>query len=139
MIYTEMTLKAMKIAYEVHKDQVDKGGIPYIFHPIHVAEQMDSEGAIIVALLHDVVEDSEWTIEGLEQQGFPNDVISALKLLIHNKEIDYLDYIWKIALSSNPYAKKVKLVDLKHISDLSRLGVVDEKTLSRSEKYSKAI
>jgi hypothetical protein len=139
MIYTDMTRKAMKIAYDAHKDQVDKNGDPYIFHPIHIAEQMDSEEATIIALLHDVVEDTVWTLEDLAQQGFSKAIISALKLLTHNNETDYLDYIWKIALSNNKYAKKVKLADLTHNSDLSRFSVVDEKTLGRVDKYRKAI
>ena len=139
MIYTEMTRKAMKIAYEAHKDQVDKNGDPYIFHPINLAEQMDSEEATIIALLHDIVEDTDWTFEDLAQQGFSNEIINALKLLTHNKETAYLDYVWEIALSTNIYAKKVKLADLKHNSDLSRFSVVDEKTLGRVDKYRKSI
>ena len=62
MIYTELTKKAMKLAFTAHKDQVDKSGIPYVFHPIHLAEQMESEETAIVALLHDVVEDTEYTL-----------------------------------------------------------------------------
>ena len=139
MIYTEMTRKAMKIAFEAHKDQVDKNGDPYIFHPIHIAEQMDSEEAIIVSLLHDVVEDTDWTIEDLAQQGFSSNIISALILLTHNSETAYLDYVWEIALSANIYAKIVKLEDLQHNSDLSRFSVLDEKTLGRVDKYRKAI
>jgi len=139
LIYTELTKKAMLIAYQAHKDMSDKNGIPYIFHPIHLAEQMDSEKAVIVALLHDVVEDTDWTMSGLEQEGFPKDVIDALNLLTHNDEIEYLEYIRQINQSSNPYAKAVKLADLKHNSDLSRLQKIDEKTLLRIEKYKKAI
>lgn len=139
MIYTELTKKAMLIAYQAHKDMSDKNGIPYIFHPIHLAEQMDSEKAVIVALLHDVVEDTDWTMSGLEQEGFPKDVIDALNLLTHNDEIEYLECIRQINQSSNPYAKAVKLADLKHNSDLSRLQKIDEKTLLRIEKYKKAI
>jgi len=139
MIYTEMTRKAMKIAYDAHKDKVDKNGDPYIFHPIHIAEQMDSEEETIIALLHDVVEDTDWTFEDLAQQGFSNNIINALKLLTHNNETVYFDYIWEIALSTNTYAKKVKLADLQHNSDLSRFSEVDEKTLGRVDKYRKAM
>ena len=67
MIYTEMTKKAMQISYQAHKDQVDKSGIPYIFHPTHLAEQTETEEAVIVALFHDVVEDTEWSIHALEK------------------------------------------------------------------------
>ena len=139
MIYTEMTKKAMLIAYVAHKDKLDKGGAPYIFHPFHLAEQMNSEDAVIVALLHDVVEDTDWTIEDMEKEGFSNNVIDALKLLTHNDDIEYLEYIRQIKLSTNQCAKEVKLADLKHNSDLSRLKNVDEKILDRVEKYGKAI
>lgn len=139
MIYTEMTRKAMRIAYDAHKDRVDKNGDPYIFHPIHLAEQMASEEATIIALLHDVVEDTDLTFEDLTRQGFTNGIMSALKLLTHNKETEYLQYVWKIALSTNICAKKVKLADLQHNSDLSRLSVVDENSLGRVDKYRKAI
>lgn len=139
MIYTEMTKKAMKISYQAHKDQVDKSGIPYIFHPIHLAEQMETEEAVIVALLHDVVEDTEWSINALEQEGFSKDIINALVLLTHHNEIEYLDYIRKIKHSSNQYAKIVKIADLKHNSDISRFDNIDEEISKRIEKYTKAI
>ena len=139
MLYTEMTKKAMLIAYDAHRDKFDKGGAPYIFHPFHLAEQMDSEESVIVALLHDVVEDSDWTIEDMEREGFSNNIIDALKLLTNNDKIEYLEYIKQIKMSTNQYAKKIKLADLKHNSDLSRLMNVDEKSLARVEKYAKAI
>lgn len=139
MIYTAMTKKAMKISYQAHKDQVDKSGIPYIFHPIHLAEQMETEETVIVALLHDVVEDTEWSINALEQQGFSKDIIDALVLLTHNAEVEYLDYISKIKQSSNQFAKIVKIADLKHNSDISRFDHIDEEISKRIEKYTKAI
>lgn len=134
-----MTKKAMVIAFNAHKKQVDKSNMPYIFHPFHLAEQMDSEDAVIVALLHDVVEDTNMTFEELFQQGFSEDIIASLKLLTHNDDTDYFDYISRIKMSNNPYAISVKLADLKHNSDLSRLDCVDEKTLKRIDKYKKAI
>ena len=70
MIYTPMTKKAIKVMYNAHKDQVDKAGMPYVLHPIHVAEQMQDEDRTIVALLHDVVEDSDMTFEKLTEYGF---------------------------------------------------------------------
>ena len=63
MIYTKETKKALKLCFEVHKEQIDKSGLPYVFHPFHLAEQMNDENSVIVALLHDVVEDSEKTFE----------------------------------------------------------------------------
>ena len=139
MIYTEMTKKAMLIAYDAHKNKLDKGGYPYIFHPFHLAEQMNSEEAVIVALLHDVVEDTDWTIEDMEKEGFSHNIIDALKLLTHNDDIEYLEYVKQIKMSTKQYAKEVKLADLKHNSDLSRLMNVDEKALVRVDKYGKAI
>ena len=136
MIYTVNTRKAMEIAYKAHHGQVDKSGVPYIFHPIHLAEQMDTEDECIVALLHDVVEDTEMTFEQLERD-FSETVIQALKLVTRDKNEDYMQYVEKI--KKNPIAKKVKLADLRHNSDLTRLDIVDEKAIKRAEKYKKAI
>lgn len=136
MIYTEQTKKAMIIAYNAHHGQVDKSGVPYIFHPIHVAEQMETEEECIVALLHDTVEDTNITFEVLEKE-FSATVIEALKLLTHDKSIDYFDYV--IKLKSNPIAKKVKLADLYHNSDITRMENPTEKDWKRKEKYQKAI
>ena len=137
MIYTPLTYKAMHIAYNAHQGQLDKSGAPYIFHPIHLAEQMTDEKTVCVALLHDVVEDTEYTFEDLINMGFPNEVIEALKLLTHADDVPYMDYVK--ALSVNPIAKAVKIADLTHNSDTSRLDVVDEWALKREEKYKKAL
>lgn len=137
MIYTNLTKLAMKIAYEAHKNQVDKSGVPYIFHPIYLAMQMDTEEAVIVALLHDVVEDSNITLDDLQQYGFSDNVMDALKLLSHKKSTHYLAYIQEI--KSNELARKVKLADLKHNCDASRLEIVDEEVEERIEKYHQAI
>ena len=137
MIYTELTKKAMKLAFEAHKNQVDKSGIPYIFHPVHLAEQMESEETAIVALLHDVVEDTEYTLQDIAAMGFPQEVLDALALMTHDKAVPYMDYVAQ--LKENPIARTVKLADLRHNSDLTRLDTVDEKALARIEKYKKAI
>ncbi len=137
MIYTDLTKKALKLCFESHKEQVDKSGMPYVFHPFHLAEQMTDEMTTVVALLHDVVEDSDITFEDLEIQGFSDGILNALKLLTHDKSIPYMDYIAEI--KKNEIATAVKLADLKHNSDLSRLDVIDEKTLNRKKKYEKAI
>lgn len=136
MIYTENTKKAIKIAYLAHHGQVDKSGIPYILHPIHLAEQMETEETCIVALLHDTVEDTSVTFEDLEKE-FSEDIIEALKLLTHDKAIPYMDYVEKI--KSNPIAKVVKIADLRHNSDITRLDYVSKKDEERREKYQKAI
>ena len=137
MIYTNLTKKALKLCFEAHKEQVDKSGMPYVFHPFHLAEQMTDETTTVVALLHDVVEDTELTFDDLEKQGFGEEIISALKLLTHNDDTPYMDYVAKI--KNNKIATAVKLADLKHNSDLTRLDIVDEKALKRKEKYEKAI
>lgn len=136
MINTPQTRKAMQIAFNAHKDQLDKSDVPYIFHPMYLAEQMDTEEECIVALLHDVVEDSDMTFEQLEKE-FSANVISVLKLLTHDKAVDYMDYVKEI--KRNPIATKVKIADLTHNSDLSRLNVITEKDLKRKEKYKKAL
>lgn len=137
MIYTHLTKKAMKISFEAHKDQTDKSGLPYIFHPVHLAEQMTDENTTCVALLHDVVEDTDITFEQLEKEGFSKEIIDALKLMTHDKSVPYMDYVKEI--KTNSIATAVKLADLRHNSDLTRLNIVDEKNMKRAEKYRKAI
>ena len=83
MIYTDLTKKALKLSFQKHKDQVEKSGLPYIHHPIIVAEHMNDEETTIVALLHDVVEDTNTTFEEIESYGFSKDVMDALKLMTH--------------------------------------------------------
>ncbi len=137
MIYTDMTKKALKLCFAAHKDQTDKSGMPYVFHPFHLAEQMPDEETTIVALLHDVVEDTPYTLDDLREMGFSEKVLAALTLMTHDKSIPYMDYVAKI--KENKIAMTVKLADLKHNSDLSRLDTVDEKALKRIEKYRQAI
>ena len=137
MLYTALTKKAMKLCFAAHKEQADKSGLPYVFHPFHLAEQMPDEKSTVVALLHDVVEDTPYTLEDLRVMGFPEDVLEAIALMTHAKGVPYLDYV--AALRSNPLARRVKLADLRHNSDLTRLDAVDEKALARVEKYRKAI
>lgn len=137
MIYTDLTKKAMLFAFEAHSGQIDKSGLPYIFHPLHVAEQMKDETSTGVALLHDVIEDCGISREELQTVGFPEAVISAVCLLMHEKSVPYLDYIR--ALRIDPIAVQVKLADLKHNSDLTRLDTITEKDKIRVKKYKKAI
>ena len=137
MLYTPLTKKALKLSFAAHKDQLDKSGMPYVYHPFHVAEQMETEETVAVALLHDVIEDTDYTLEDLKAMGFPDSVTEALALMTHDDSVPYLDYVAK--LKDNPIARAVKLADLRHNSDLSRLDAVDEKALERVEKYRKAI
>ena len=139
MIYTEETKRALKLAFEAHKDQLDKGGLPYIFHPFHLAEQMKDEDTTVTALLHDIVEDTDYTMEDLRDMGFRETVCRAVEVLTHDKNVPYMEYIAKI--KENPIAKAVKLADLQHNSDLSRLESLahSESVNKLLEKYKRAI
>ena len=137
MIYTKMTKVALKLCFDAHKDQTDKSGMPYVFHPFHLAEQMKDEATTIVALLHDVVEDTDYTIEDLRKMGFSEEVLEAITLMTHAPEVPYMDYVARI--KTNSIARAVKLADLNHNSDSTRLEVLTEFDLRREEKYKKAI
>ena len=143
MIYTRLTKKALLLSFNAHKNQKDKGGMPYVYHPFHIAEQMKTEDTTIVALLHDVIEDTEYTLDDLREMGFPRQITEAIALMTHDKSVPYLDYIAKIR--DNPIAREVKLADLKHNSDLSRLAEESmdvkqiEESLLRVAKYREAI
>lgn len=136
MIYTPLTNRALQIAYEAHHGQKDKCGIPYIFHPYHLAEQMDNEYAVCVALLHDVMEDTDVSREALAAE-FPEEIMEALDLLTHHPDVPYLEYVEKI--KPNLLAKTVKLADLTHNSDSTRLPLDGADVQRRlEEKYRKA-
>ena len=137
MLYTDLTKRALKLCFAAHRDQTDKSGLPYVFHPFHLAEQMPDELTTVVALLHDVVEDTPYTLEDLARLGFPQKVLSSLARLTHDPSVPYLDYV--AALKEDPIARQVKLADLRHNSDLTRLDHVDEKARQRAEKYAAAI
>lgn len=139
MIYTPLTCKAMRVAYDAHHGQKDKAGLPYVFHPFHLAERMEDEASACVALLHDVVEDSDLSLGDLEAQ-FPPEVTEAVRLLTREPGVDYLDYVR--AIKGNPVATRVKLADLEHNSDESRLsgpdGPVSGDFARLRERYAKA-
>lgn len=137
MIYTPKTKIALSLCFEAHKEQKDKSGLPYVFHPFHLAEQMETEETTIVALLHDLIEDTDYTIEDLTKMGFDKAVTDAIALMTHADGVEYMDYVRMI--KDNPIAKAVKLADLHHNSDLTRLDSIDQKALSRRDKYLKAI
>ena len=136
MLYTPIVKAAMKLCFAAHAGQLDRSGIPYVNHPLHLAEQMDTEDEIVVALLHDVMEDTEYTADDLRAIGVSDAAMEALLLLTHDDAVPYLDYVRN--LKDNPIARKVKLADLRHNSQLSRLDVVRAKDLARVEKYTKA-
>ena len=138
MIYTVLTNKAMRIAYSAHHGQVDYNGIPYIFHPIHLAEQMEDEISCCAALLHDVVEDTAVTMEDLSRE-FPEEVMAVLRLLTHEEGVPYFDYVRKI--KANPIAVRIKLADIAHNSDQTRCvgsDLTEQQLAYWREKYEKA-
>ena len=134
-----MTLdRAIAIAAEAHTDQKDKTGISYILHPIRLMIQMDSEEAMIAAVLHDVVEDSVWTLDDLRREGFSDEVLNAVDCLTHREGEgeDYWDYIKRAG--SDSIAIKVKLADLLDNLNPNRLDKVTEEDEKRFERYRKA-
>ena len=116
MVYSELVRRACSIMYDAHKDDVDKGGYPYVFHPFYLAAQMEVED-----------HGDRYSLDGLERAGFPASVIHALRLLTHGDGVPYMDYVE--ALAEDPIARKVKAADLRHNMDASRLGGV------RAKKY----
>lgn len=128
--------RALEIAVESHKNQKQKDGTPYALHPIRLSMSLQSEEQKIVALLHDVVEDTDWTFEDLVREGFSQNVIEALRLLTHSDGSPYEDYVERLA--SNPLAKVVKIADLADNMDLKRIPVPQEKDFTRLQKYHRA-
>lgn len=137
MIYTPMTKVALKLCFEAHKEQTDKSGMPYVFHPFHLAEQMTDEETTVVALLHDVIEDSTYTVADLREMGFSERVLTAVALMTHAPDVPYMEYVAQI--KTNPIARAVKLADLRHNSDMSRLDSITPYDEARAEKYKRAI
>lgn len=128
--------KAIKIATEAHKGQVDKAGADYILHPLRVMEKLETKKEKIVGVLHDVVEDTDVTFEDLENEGFSKEIITALKYLTRRKGEKYFDYIERI--KKNSLAKKVKLADLEDNLDISRIKEPTKKDFSLMKRYEKA-
>lgn len=128
---------ALAIARKAHAGQVDKAGVDYIQHPLYVASQVKTEQEKAVALLHDVLEDSDITAADLLAYGLSNEVVTAVQTLTKKKGQSYQDYLEKV--KSNNLARVVKLADLKHNSDLSRLKTVSNTDYERVKKYKNAI
>lgn len=127
----------MEICYRAHEGQLDKGGMPYVFHPLHVAEQMEDEYSTCVALLHDTVEDGGIELFELYEADFPEEIIKTVDILTRREDEPYMEYIER--LKKNSLAVKVKLADLNHNSDMSRLNIITKWDMERKEKYEKAI
>lgn len=135
----EQTLleRAIEIAVEAHAGQTQKNGTPYILHPLYLMLQMEDEEAQIVAVLHDVVEDTELTIADLQAEGFSDEVVVAISLLTRQKGMSYEQFIEEIAY--NELARRVKLADLEHNMDIRRLPMpMLEKDFERLMQYREA-
>ncbi|KMW25320.1 MAG: HD domain-containing protein [Intestinibacter bartlettii] len=131
--YNEQFQIALELAVEKHKNQTDKAGNPYILHPLHVMENVNNKEGKIVAILHDIIEDTDITENYLLKIGLSKRIVDAVVALTRSEDMDYQEYIKN--LSSNPLAKEVKLADLEHNMDLKRLPTLEEKDLERNRKY----
>lgn len=132
----ELLYKAIIMATEAHRGQLDKGGNSYILHPLRVMTSVESLKGKIVGVLHDTIEDTYITKNTLLENGFPNDIVEAVELLSKPKNEDYIHYIKRI--KENPLAREVKMADLMDNMDLTRLKEVTEKDMNRVDKYKKA-
>jgi (p)ppGpp synthase/HD superfamily hydrolase len=133
-----MTLleKAIEIAVRAHAGQKGKDGSPYILHPLRVMTRARTDEERMAAVLHDVVEDSEVTLEDLRGAGFPEEVLTVVRLLTHEEGVSYEDYVER--LKPHPMARRIKLADLEDNSDIRRLSRIEERDLERLRKYHRA-
>ena len=120
MIYTDLTKTAMRIAYDAHYGQVDRGKTPYIFHPMHVAETMKDEDSTVVAILHDILEDTPVSAELLRRKGIPERLIEAVEILTRRENEPYAEYLNRLLASGNELALRVKYADVLHNQDETR-------------------
>lgn len=129
--------KAIALACEAHAGQLDKSGQPYILHPLRVMLKFKSEDERIVSILHDVVEDGNFSPDDLRRFGFTKDIINAVACLTKKPDEPYEDFIARLSL--NELARKVKIEDIKDNLDVTRLDNLSDKDLSRIAKYHKAL
>ena len=136
MISPELLEKAIRIAVEAHQGQRDKNDAPYILHPIRVMGRVRTTPEQIVAILHDVVEDTDWTLDGLRKEGFPKEIVDAVDCLTKREGEAYEDFVTRAA--SNPIARPVKLADLEDNMDVRRIKGETQKDFDRLLKYRRA-
>jgi (p)ppGpp synthase/HD superfamily hydrolase len=130
----KMLALAIAITAEAFKNKLDRGGKPYILHCLYVLHKTHgSEDKKCAAVMHDLIEDTDWTYEMLREEGFSERVIDILKLLTHDKTEPYMDYVKRLAHDSD--AKDIKKSDLEHNSKITRLKDVTKKDFDRIEKY----
>ena len=128
--------KAILIAVQAHKNQRDKAGETYILHPLRLMLKMDSETEMIAAVLHDVVEDSNWTLADLKREGFSEEVLSVIECLTRRDQETYEEFIERVKF--NPTARKIKLADLEDNMAIKRISEPTEKDWGRLKKYHQA-
>ena len=128
--------KAILIAAQAHMGQRDKGGAPYILHPLRMMMRMESEAAMIAAVLHDVVEDSGWTLEQLRGEGFSEEVLLAVDCLTRRDGESYDEFVARA--QADPIARRVKIADLEDNMNVKRIGEMTPKDLARIDKYHRA-
>lgn len=137
MYHLKSIEKALSIATAAHEGQVDKGGKPYIEHPIYVASLVNSESEKIVALLHDVIEDTDITLKDLYHQGFSKHILIAVDAITKRSNEGYTEYLER--LCQNSIAISVKIADMTHNSDISRISNPTVKDYDRVKKYQEKI
>ena len=128
-----MLNKAYELARKEHLGQVDKGGNPYINHPISVANLMSTDDEKIVAYLHDIVEDTKITLSSLYEMGFTDEIVFAIDSMTKRDNENYDDYIKRLCKS--PLAIRVKIADMTHNSDITRIAVPVQKDYDRVKNY----
>lgn len=129
--------RAIVIATEAHAGQIDKAGAPYILHPLRVMLSMDTDDERIAAVLHDVVEDTPWTLDALRVEGFSEAVLSAVESVTHRDGESYEEFVDRAG--RHPIGRRVKLADLADNCDLQRIALPTAKDFARIERYRRAI
>ena len=127
---------AVSIAAQAHRGQKDKAGAPYLLHPLRMMLRMDTEAAMMAAVLHDVVEDTDWTLERLREVGFSEEVLEALDCLTHREGESYQQFVERVR--TNPIARQVKIADLEDNMNVRRINRLGPRDLERLEKYHRA-
>ena len=128
--------RSILIAAQAHLGQRDKGGAPYILHPLRMMMRMESEAAMMAAMLHDVVEDSDWTLDQLRGEGFSEEVLQAVDCLTRRDDESYDEFVMRA--QANPIARQVKIADLEDNMNVKRIGEMTPKDLARIKEYHRA-
>ena len=127
---------AVSIAARAHGGQKDKAGAPYLLHPLRMMMRMDTEAAMMAAVLHDVVEDTDWTLERLREAGFAGEVLEAVDCLTHREGESYQQFVERVR--TNSIARQIKIADLEDNMNVRRMNHIGPKELERLEKYHRA-